>query len=149
MAGILLVTGAGKSLLISDIEAGVKRARYLVLCILLGSALGYPIKPDAKTLLKAFDRQDNDFPPARVGWQPKAPAPMNPVLESLRYPYTRQAMASQIMMWVMPDWRLFGMFGLLIFTLRYYRARRMRPATVPAPVVAMRAENPPETRLAA
>jgi hypothetical protein len=136
-------------LLILDIECGVKRARHLMLYVLLGSALAYPIKPDAKTLLKAFDRQDNDFPPARVGWQQKVPAPMNPVFESLRYPYTREAMAAQMTGWATPDLRLFGLFGLLIFTLRYYRERRMRTAALPAPVVTIRPENPAETRLAA
>jgi hypothetical protein len=124
-------------------------ARFIVLGLLAASsAAAYPVKPDAKTLLKAFDRPDNDFPPARVGWQQKPPKPINPVLESLRYPYTREAMAAQIVAWATPDWRLMGMFGLLIFTLRYYRDRRSQSQRrVPAPVPIR--EEPVNPRLAA
>jgi hypothetical protein len=130
----------------------VKSARtvrtFLVGLAISAAAFAYPIKPDTKTLLKAFERQDNDFPPARVGWQQKPPRPVNPVLESLRYPYTREAMAVQITDWAIPDWRLMSMFGLLIFTLRYYRERRMPPQALAEPIP-IRKESPVDSRLAA
>jgi hypothetical protein len=132
------------------IQCNVKSLSTLLIWLAIPTcAAAYPIKPDTKTLLKAYDRQDNDFPPARVGWQQKPPQPVNPVLESLRYPYTREAMAAQITEWVTPDWRLMALFGLLIFTLRYYRERRLKPQSALPPPVPIREERPVEPRLAA
>jgi hypothetical protein len=140
----------GKSGARIHIETGVKRTfALLVSLVLSGAAMAYPIEPDAKTLLKAFERQNNDFPPARVGWQKKDPKPINPVLESLRYPYTREAMAAQIAVWAIPDWRLMAIFGLLIFTLRHYRYRESQTAAAAMQQPPLHEETPVEPRLAA
>jgi hypothetical protein len=62
---------------------------------------------------------------ARAGWeaQPPAQSQINPIYEQMRYPYTREGMLAQFVTYSTPDWRIFGMFGLLILTLRYYRYR--------------------------
>jgi hypothetical protein len=136
----------GKSAGAAHIQPKVKCVWILVVWVTFDLTAGaYPIEPDTKTLLKAFERQDTDYPPARVGWQQKAPKPVNPMLESLRYPYTREAMAAQIAQWATPDLRLMGIFGLLIFTLRYYRARKSpgRNASAPVAIGEERSAQPP------
>jgi hypothetical protein len=149
LAAILLIPG-GISRSRIHIQRSVKRTFVLLVFLVLnGSAMAYPIEPDAETLIKAFERQDNDFPPARVGWQKKDPKPINPVLESLRYPYTREAMSAQIQAWATPDWRLMAMFGLLIFALRYYRYRESQTAEAAIRRPASGQEVPVEPKLAA
>jgi hypothetical protein len=119
----------------------------VVACCLSASAL--PIKPKAEDVLKDATKPRHDYPVARVGWDAPRPAQshINPIYEQMRYPYTREGLFAQFVTSSTPDWRIFSLFALLIFVLRYYRYRapkaqpaaiavRTVDATLPAPAAA-------------
>lgn len=102
----------------------LKFSAFVLCCVLTAAAT--PIKPKIEDVLKEATKTHYDYPVARVGWdkavstQPQR----NPIYEQMRYPYTREGMLAQFTAHAVPDWRLVGMFGLLIFALRYYRFRK-------------------------
>jgi hypothetical protein len=103
-----------------------------------------PIKPRIDEVLKQAAQPRRDYPIARVGWEePKDLAALrNPIYEQMRYPYSREALLGQFVAYSIPDWRLLALFGLLIFTLRYYRYRA-KPAPAPG-MVAVISQHRPE-----
>jgi hypothetical protein len=116
------------------------------LSLIVSSALALPINPDPSDLRKHSEPRTFDFPPARAGANDAAAPPFNPVLESLRYPYSREGIRAQLLAVAVPDVRVLALFGFLIFTLRFYRYRKEQPRPAPAVEMPVRAAG---TELAA
>jgi len=126
--------------------------RTLALAMLLGTFVlplaSLPVKPDAKRLLQDKEEQPIQYPPARAGWngpEDRRTIAFNPTYEQMRFRYTPAGRRAQFIQAITPDWRLWSMFGFLIFTLRYYRWRKPRAEKRgPAQVIAF-----PQVRKAA
>jgi hypothetical protein len=99
------------------------------------TASAVPIKPKIEDVLKDVTKPRNDYPVARVGWEEarSVQAPRNLIYEQMRYPYTREGLLAEFVAVSIPDWRITGLLGLLIVTLRHYRYRRPLPGVQAVP----------------
>jgi hypothetical protein len=89
-----------------------------------GSSGALPVEPNLEELIKKFDEPRVDYPAARIGWDiqhEQVRNAGNPVYERMRWPWTPAGLRTQLISYATPDWRVWALFGLLIFTLRYYR----------------------------
>jgi hypothetical protein len=103
----------------------IRRFILLLSCgVLLGTpAISLPVEPDVKKILEEADKPPIHYPIARVGWAPSVSSaiPKNLTYERMRYPWTPEGLRAQLISYSIPDWKVWALFGLLIFTLRYYR----------------------------
>src|SRR5262245_32257734 len=93
----------------------------ILLAMTVVPATSLPVKPDAKRLLQHSEQPVQD-PPARVGWNgpEDRTVAFNPTYEQMRFRYTPAGRRAKLLASITPDWRVWSMFGFLIFTLRYY-----------------------------